>query len=179
MPRTAGGWVLAMLLAGCAADPAAGRIEVRWEGDSLSGRLATPALATWCEGRGQFLVSGIAGDSGFAVAVLPADSLADAPTPGRYPVADPGAPGEPRPSATLVLRRQEESRGIGFQSRSGTLELVRGDGDGWRGQFDGRIVSTGGDDTLSVRGEFRLPAAPATGPCDDPVQTGTPADTLP
>ncbi|MGH7586792.1 MAG: hypothetical protein ACREMH_11125, partial [Gemmatimonadales bacterium] len=155
------------------------RLEVDWESDSLSGRLAGPAAATWCTGRGRLLVSASAGDSGFAVMVLPADSLAAAPVPGSYPVADPGAGRILRPLAALALRRQEESRGAGYQSRSGSLDLTTSEGGGWRAEFDGRIVSISGNETLAVRGEFRLAADPVAGACDDTVNAGAPPDTLP
>lgn len=177
--RSAPGWTVALLLSGCATDRPANRLEVDWRSDSLSGRLAAPVLATWCTGRARLLVAASAGDSGFAVMVLPADSLAVAPVPGSYPVGDPGAARILRPSAALALRRQEESRGAGYQSRSGTLDLAPGEGGGWRAEFDGRIVSIAGSDTLTVRGEFRLAADPVAGACDDSVSAGAPADTLP
>ena len=177
--RSLRGWTTVLLLAGCATDQGANQIEVRWESDSLSGRLAAPALATWCAGRGRLLVLATAGDSGFAVTVLPADSLAVAPVAGSYPVGDPGAARLLRPAATLALRRQEESRGAGYQSRSGTLDLTSREGGGWRGAFDGRIVSITAGETLAVRGEFRLAADPVAGACDDSASAGAPADTLP
>lgn len=170
---------MALLLAGCAPDRAADRLEVGWESDSLSGRLAGPAVATWCSGRGGLLVSASAGDSGFAVTVFPVDSLAVAPVPGSYPVGDPGAARILRPSAALALRRQEESRGAGYQSRSGSLDLAPGEGGGWRAEFDGRIVSITGRETLTVRGKFRLAADPVAGACDDTVSASVPVDTLP
>ena len=176
--RSVRGLATALLLAGCATDRAANRLEVDWQSDSLSGRLVESALATWCTGRGRLLVTATAGDSGFAVTVLPADSLAAAPVPGSYPVGDPGAARLLRPSAALALRRQEESRGAGYQSRSGSLELAPSQG-GWRAEFDGRIVSITGNETLTVRGEFRLAADPVAGACDDTASTGTPADPLP
>jgi hypothetical protein len=177
--RSAPGWATALLVAGCATDRTADRLEVGWQSDSLSGRLAAPAVATWCTGRGRLLVSASAGDSGFAVTVLPADSLAVAPVPGSYPVGDPGAARILRPSAALALRRQEESRGAGYQSRSGSLDLAPGEGGGWRAEFDGRIVSITGNETLAVRGEFRLAADPVAEACDDTVSAGAPTDTLP
>lgn len=177
--RSARGWAAALLLGGCATDRTANRLEVDWQSDSLSGSLAAPALATWCTGRGRLLVAASAGDSGFAVMVLPADTLAAAPVPGSYPVGDPGAARILRPSAALALRRQEESRGAGYQSRSGSLDLAPGEGGGWRAEFEGRIVSITGSETLAVRGDFRLATDPVAGACDDTASAGAPADTLP
>jgi hypothetical protein len=177
--RLGRGLAASLVLAGCARERGGDRLEAEWQGDSLRGRLEVPAIATWCTGRSRLLVAASAGDSGFAVTVLPADSLAATPAAGTYPVGDPGAGTVPRPSAALALRRQEESRGAGYQSRSGSLELATGARGGWRAEFDGRIVSIDGRETLDVRGRFLLQGAPVEGTCDDTTSAGPPDGTLP
>lgn len=79
--------VSALLLLGfvaCRGD--AGRLSVSWTGAD-SGSLRVPVRATWCPLDSVLEITGADGDSGIALALLPADSLA----PGIYPVMSPGA----------------------------------------------------------------------------------------
>jgi hypothetical protein len=97
-----------------------GRIELGWTGAD-TGKLNLPAAAQWCPADTALEVSGIEGDSGVAVAIFPADTIA----PGVYPVAAP-CQGWARARAGIALRRFGENLILGYYGLSGTVTVDSG-----------------------------------------------------
>lgn len=97
-----------------------GRLEASWTGAD-TGRLSVPARADWCANDTLLQIIGEAGDSGLAIAVLPADSLA----PGVYPVGVP-TPRRTRPGARAGIRWFGETLIEGYHTLSGVVRVDSG-----------------------------------------------------
>jgi hypothetical protein len=163
---------VALLLAAACAGAPDSRLEAYWTADSAEGRFQAPATARLCAGN-RLLITAIQGDSGFGVLVLGADSTGGGPpATGAHPVGDPAVP-LPRPGAALSLRASGEGGSRGYQGRDGTVELAA-DGSGWSAEFEGRLVSLDGGETLAVAGRVRVPAPVPAGACDDSAAAALP-----
>lgn len=159
-----------LLVAGCG-EPAAGpgTIEVRWTGAD-SGRLRVPAVARWCSNDSAMEITGAAGDSGVALAVLPRDSL----TVGVFPVGAPRA-GHSRPGARMALRWPGQTLVEGYYGLSGSVTVDSGDG--LNGRVEATMTNVNSSGRISLTGEFRgLSLVPGSigacgGPLDDSVDS--------
>lgn len=121
MMRLALAAVLGLVLA-CGGPDAAGpgTIEVEWIGGD-TGQLRVPASAYWCAGDSVVEISGAAGDSGIAFAVLPRDTV----SAGVFPVGMP-LPLRSRPGARVAVRWPGETMVEGYYSLSGTVTVDSG-----------------------------------------------------
>ncbi len=181
--RRAAALVLIALLAACDRPDetvpanAAGTFEVRWTGE-LKGSFSAPAVAGWCAGRREVLITAQRSDTGIALLVA---SGAEAWL--RDSVAVRADLGTPR--AGLALRTADRQ----------TLRAWRGDS-GWArlgdsaatlsGSFTARLVTAQSDGapTLRVHGTFSgvpfradtgcTPATPPPPPVVSPLESGAP-----
>jgi len=163
-------WVAAGVLgiAACSrggASERTGSLEVEWTGAD-TGKLSAPAIAEWCDSLGVLELRAIHGDTGFALALYPADSTRAAGTagPGRYRVRPP-AKGTARPWSTLALRWFAETSIRGFRGDSGAV-TVESAGTGIAGRFDAGLRSATDASKLTVKGSFKgLTVTPAGPEC--------------
>jgi hypothetical protein len=143
--------LLAMLAvtAGCRdEDPTGpGRIAVTWTGAD-SGQLRVPALARWCANDSVVEITGAAGDSGVALAMLPPDTTV---VPGAFPVGLPIAV-RTRPAARVALRWVGESLTEGYYGLNGTVTIDSG------ARLSGRVQATlksvNDGEEISLHGTF-------------------------
>ena len=110
-----------------------GRLEATWTG-SDHGRLSGSATAIWCPGAHIAQLTGMSGDTGVALLVHPADSLAA----GRYPILEPGSARTTSPAAALGLRLLGPNAVVGYQGATGALVIERMAA----GRLSGRFEST-------------------------------------
>jgi hypothetical protein len=163
---------LALVLAGlgCNRAPAsrggAGQIDVRWEG-SESGRLSGSATAEWCSILRLFEIRSIRGDTGFAIAVYPKDTV----TTGEYRVVDPAKADSLRPAAGFALRWATLTAIKGFQGESGSVVLQRGPAGGLSGRITAGARSVTDTQRIALDGSFKdLVIRPQTRGCTRPVK---------
>ena len=168
--RRLGSLVPFLLIAACSREKDGhGRIELGWTGAD-TGKLNFPATAQWCPADTALEVSGIEGDSGVAVAIFPADTIA----PGVYPVGAPGQ-GLARPRAGVALRRFGENLILGYYSLSGTVTVDTGSP--LHGALQATLKNLNSGEQVNVTGSFRgLAIEPGTAMCRD--ITGNAADTV-
>ena len=172
--RLAAGGLMAVA-AGCSEErPAAtagGSLEVQWVGGD-TGKLVAPAVGEWCDSLRMLEVRAVHGDTGIALALYPADSVA----PGAYPLVVPQRADSVRPAAAVALRWFAETSIRGFRSDSGTVTLTAvAPG---AGRFSGSLRSATEGTRLTVTGSFQgLTVAPA--PADCAGVAPAPADTQP
>lgn len=121
-----------------------GRIALTWTGAD-TGQLRVPALARWCGNDSVVEITGVAGDSGVAVAMLPRDS---ALTPGELPVGMP-LPARIRPSARVALRWVSETLTEGYYGLQGTVTIDSGSSLSGRVDATLRSINDGGEINLS------------------------------
>ena len=92
-----------MLGMACSRDNPAGSpgstLEVEWVG-SDTGKLVAPVTAEWCDSLRMLELRAVQGDTGIALVLYPADSLAAGP----YRMLPPERAKATRPSAALALR---------------------------------------------------------------------------
>jgi hypothetical protein len=147
---------------GGASEQHTGSLEVEWTGAD-TGKLSAPAIAEWCDSLGVLELRAIHGDTGFALALYPADSVGTA-GPGRYRVRPP-AKGTARPWSALALRWFAETSIRGFRSDSGAV-TVDSSGAGIAGRFDAGLSSATDASKLTVKGSFKgLTVTPAGPEC--------------
>lgn len=160
-----------VLIAACSkGKDARGRLEVGWTGAD-TGTLNVPATAQWCPADSALEISGIAADSGAAVAIFPADTI----KPGVYPAGAPGA-GMARPRAGVALRRFGENLILGYYSLSGTVTVDSGSP--LNGSLQATLKSVNTGDQVTVTGSFRgLVIEPGGAMCRDTV-VGNTVDTV-
>lgn len=141
--------VACALVLACRGEGAAGpgTIDVVWSGAD-TGQLLVAASAYWCAGDSVVEISGAAGDSGVALAVLPRDTL----SPGVFPVGMP-LPARTRPGARIAVRWPGETLVEGYYSLSGTVTVDPGTD--LNGSLEAvlRSVVNGGE--ISLSGTFR------------------------
>ena len=165
-------WVIPVLLVSACGrgKDGRGRIELGWTGAD-TGRLSVPATAQWCPADTALEVSGVEGDSGVAVAIFPADTIAA----GVYPV---GAPrqGLARPRAGIALRRFGENLILGYYSLSGTVTVDTASP--LHGALQATLKNLNTGEQVNVSGSFRgLAIEPGTAMCRD-IRGGTAADSV-
>jgi hypothetical protein len=175
MTRIAGGLLLLIAaLAGCrdqrAGGKGAGQITVGWTG-AEQGMVAGPATAEWCSISRVLEIQAIRGDTGVAIAIYPAETVAAA---GIYRVRTPSKAESLPPAAGVALRWAAQTVIKGFQGESGSVALERLPS----GQLSGRLTavarSTTDTGSVAVTGTFRgLAVSPPKRGCLPP-----PADTL-
>jgi hypothetical protein len=167
--------VVLVLGTACSRDQPAGSpgstLEVEWVG-SDTGKLVAPVVAEWCDSLRVLELRAVRGDTGIALALYPADSLAA----GDYPAVQPERGDSTRPSAAVVMRWFAETSIRGFRGDSGSVTLATiGPGVG-AGSFAARLRSTTEGSRLNVTGSFRgltvRPAPPdCAGVAKEPVDT--------
>lgn len=142
-------WSGLVLAVACRGDDATspGQIDVAWTGAD-TGQLRVPATARWCANDSLMEITGAAGDSGMAVAVLPADTL----EAGTFPVTIPLA-SRTRPSARVGIRWYGETLIEGYYGHSGTVTIDSGADLNGRIEATLRSVNDGGE--ISLSGTFR------------------------
>ena len=158
MSRAGRPWLVAVLAvasAGCGrrespAGAAGPWLEVRLTGAD-SGSLRGRAAAEWCDTLRLLAVEVVSGDSGFGLALRPADSLA----PGRYPVRPPAAADSARPSAALGLRWLARTSVLAYQGDSGEVTLARRPDGTWSGELHAAARSVNDTSRLTIDGTFR------------------------
>lgn len=144
--------LLAMLagLAACRESDAAapGMIDVAWTGAD-TGQLRVAALARWCASDSLVEITGASGDSGVALAVMPADTSV---SPGVFEV---GMPLRvlARPGARVALRWPGETFTEGFYGLSGSLTIDSGSG--LRGSLEATLRSANDDREIRLTGSFQ------------------------
>jgi hypothetical protein len=173
---------LAVALAGlaCNGKPAPGdprQIDVRWRG-SDSGSLSRAATAEWCSASRLLEIRGITGDTGFAIAIYPTDTV----TGGQYRVMDPAQADSSRPAAAIALRWVALTSIKGFQGESGSVVLQRLPSGVLSGQVAAAVRSVADTQRLTIDGSFqdlsiRAPARGCSGPVKSPQADAQPPDT--
>ena len=169
---------------GGASERRTGSLEVEWTGAD-TGKLSAPAIAEWCDSLGVLELRAIHGDTGFALALFPADSARAAGTagPGRYRVRPP-AKGTARPWSALALRWFAETSIRGFKGDSGAVTVESAGAGATAGRFDAWLRSATDASKLTVKGSFKgLTVTPAGPECagrpispDDEEEATEPTD---
>lgn len=126
-----------------------GHLEARWTGAD-SGRMAAPATAEWCAVRRLLEIRGVQGDTGVALALYPADSLAA----GSYRVVDPMKADSVRPAAGVAFRWFSQTTIQGLQGDSGTVVLERSGTGELSGSLEAKARSVVNGVQVSVSGKF-------------------------
>ena len=148
MSRVLLGAVLGIILGCRSEDPSGpGRIAVSWTGAD-TGHLSVPALARWCDNDSVVEISGAAGDSGVAFAMLPRDS---AVSPGDFPVGLP-LHDRIRPSARVALRWVGEMLTEGYYGLRGTVTVDSGSS--LSGSVQATLRSVNNSKEISLNGTF-------------------------
>lgn len=155
------------------ADSEGATLEAQWVG-SDTGKLVAPVVAEWCDSLRVLELRAMHGDTGIALALFPADSLAA----GDYPAVPPERGDSTRPSAAVAMRWFAETSIRGFRGDSGSVTLAAmGPGAG-AGSFAARLRSTTEGSRLTVSGSFRgLTVRPAATDCAGVPKNGV--DTVP
>lgn len=136
-------------------------LEVRWTGTD-SGRISAPATAEWCGAPRLLEIRAIQGDTGVAIAIYPADTLAVR----KYQVMAPSKAESLPPAAVVALRWAGETSIRGFQGESGTVELTRGTSGEVSGSLATKALSVADTGRVMISGTFRnLPVQPQTRGC--------------
>lgn len=149
--------ILLFLAAGCrtsskdaaGADEPAGGLHAEWFGID-TGKVDGTARANWCEEGRRLEIFGVKDDAGVGLVVYPADTLGG----GFFEAFDPGVDTIHRPGVSGAVRWFSERAISGYQSDSGTLLLTQSGGR-YAGEFEFRMQSVDGYDTLRLRGRFR------------------------
>jgi hypothetical protein len=161
-----------VLTAGCSdEDPTGpGRIVVTWTGAD-SGQLQVPALARWCANDSVVEITGAAGDSGVALAMLPPDTTIAA---GDFPVGLP-IPVRSRPAARVALRWVSETLTEGYYGLHGTVTVDSGSSLSGRVQATLKSVNDGQE--ISLSGTFTQVRIHPGSAESCGIRTGAPTDT--
>lgn len=125
-----------------------GRIEVEWTGAD-TGQLRIAGSARWCPNDSLVEITGAAGDSGVALAVLSSDTTV---TPGVFQVGLP-LPAVRRPTARIAMRWPSETLTEGYYGLSGTVTVDSGSDLSGSLQATLRSVNDAGE--ISMSGTFR------------------------
>ena len=160
-----------VLTLGCEAAPwQGGQLEARWEGKDPGG-FSAPATASWCADMRLLEIVAVKGDTGVALAILPAGEL----EAGSYSNWDVARGEPPRPVVMAAARWFTNTAVAGFRGDSGRIELATERGEA-SGRFDFRMYMTAGSDTVRLHGQFdgvpidtgtACPTAPAAAPPAD------------
>jgi hypothetical protein len=139
-----------------------GRLEATWTG-SDRGRLSARATAIRCPEAHIVQLTGMSGDTGVALLVHPADSLA----PGRYPIVEPGSARTTAPAAALGLRLLGTNAVVGYQGASGAVVIERVAAGRLSGRFESIAkVAVALAGTVKLTGRFQdVPLAAGGSAC--------------
>ena len=161
-----------VLTAGCSDEDLTGpgRIAVTWTGAD-SGQLRVPALARWCANDSVVQITGAAGDSGVAFAMLLPDTTV---APGDFPVGLP-VPVRIRPAARVALRWVGETLTEGYYGLHGTVSVDSGSG--LSGRVQATLKSVNDGDEISMSGTFTQVRIQPGSPESCGIRTGVPAET--
>jgi hypothetical protein len=164
-----------LLLAACGPLGRRGTLTARWIAGPDTASLTVPASASWCAGPGRLDIRAFSGDTGLGLVVYPTDSTALA---GDFPVLEPGAQIQVRPSAGVALRWMGK---VDIEGRWGNSGSVRVSGELGRALSGGGnvwlISNLGPDSVTSLEFSFRGLHAKTDTPCDAPVlPVGVPVD---
>ena len=142
--------VLLVAVAACGEDELSGvgSIEVAWTGAD-TGQLAVPASARWCANDSLVEITGASGDSGVALALLPADTTV---APGVFSVGLPLRV-HSRPGARVAIRWPETPLTQGFYGLSGTVTIDSGTA--LSGTLEATLKSVHDDQEITMSGTFR------------------------
>lgn len=152
-----------------------GTLTARWVVAADTAALTMPATARWCAGPGRLDIRAFSGDTGLGLAVYPTDSNALA---GAFPVLEPGAQIQVRPSAGVALRWMGKVDIEGRWGDSGSVQLTRGPGRALSGTGTVWLVSNLGPDSVTpLEFSFRRLRATTDTLCDVRVlPVGVPLD---
>jgi hypothetical protein len=140
----------------------AGHLKAEWIGADR-GRISAPATAEWCGERRLVEIRAIQGDTGFALALYPKDTLIT----GRYPVMDPLKAESLPPAAGIALRWFTQNAVKGFQGDTGTVFLDRSGSGELGGSVSGSAHSVSDTQRVRFKGTFEaltLRSSPECGP---------------
>jgi hypothetical protein len=145
--------ILVFLLAGCRLVPhrpaESGHLEAKWSG-SDGGKISAPASAEWCAARRLLEIRAVQGDTGFALALYPRDTL----VAGRYRVIDPLKAESLPPAAGVALRWFTQNAVKGFQGDTGTVFLDRSPSGELGGSVSAGARSVVDTQRVTVKGTF-------------------------
>jgi hypothetical protein len=130
--------------------PHIGHLEVRWTGRD-GGAISGPATARWCALRRVLEIRTVRGDTGIALALYPAKTLAI----GRYLVVDPVKAESVPPAAGVAVRWLTRTVVQGFQGDSGRVDLSRSSSGQLSGRVSARARSVVDTQRIVLSGTFR------------------------
>lgn len=168
MKRLRWSGLLLFLVASCRTGPGnsqkEGHLEAQWTGLG-HGKISGPATAEWCAARRLLQIRTVQGDTGIALALYPAETIAV----GMYRVVDPTKAESLPAAAGVALRWLAQTSVQGFQGDSGVVDLKRSTA----GLLSGRIRvgarSVVDTQRVSVSGTFQdLTVRPDTRGCGAP-----------
>jgi hypothetical protein len=165
MKRSMAALVVALAGLSCTGKPAsrghAGQIDIQWSG-SDSGKLSGTATAEWCGVLRLLEIRGVTGDTGFAIAIYPTDTV----TAGQYRVMDPALADSLRPAGAIAFRWVAQASIKGFQGESGSVALLRVPSGGLSGRIAAAARSVSDTQRLTIEGSFEdLPIHPQARGC--------------
>jgi hypothetical protein len=141
---------------------AEGELTVVWSG-SQAGAARLPGTIAWCPVSRSATLEAISADTGVMISLFETDTL----SAEIHPVVAPELRDQaPRPGAVVGLRWVEDTVAIrGYQSVTGLVHFTAV-GATASGEFDVRMRSPVGSDTLVLRGSFhRLPVVASAVGC--------------
>jgi hypothetical protein len=139
-------------------------LDVRWTGAGR-GKISGPATAEWCAPRRLLEIRTVQGDTGIALALYPAETIAT----GKYRVIDPAKAESLPPAAAVALRWLTQTTVQGFQGDSGVVDLERSPSGVLSGRVGIRARSVVDTQKVTVRGMFEgLAVRPVSRGCDAP-----------
>jgi hypothetical protein len=151
-------------------------LEARWTGPD-SGKISATATAEWCHLRRMLEIRAVQGDTGLALALYPAETLAA----GKYRVVDPAKADSVPPAAGVALRWFSQTSIQGLQGDSGIVVLERSRSGELSGSLNAKGHSVVDGRRVSVTGKFRsLTVRPQSRGCSSDttaVQDTEPPDT--
>lgn len=127
-----------------------GRLEAAWAGAD-SGKISGAATAEWCGVRRLLEIRAVQGDTGLALALYPAETLAA----GVYRVVDPAKADSVPPAAGVALRWLAQTTIQGLQGDSGTVVLERSGAGELSGVLTAKARSVVNGERVTVTGSFR------------------------
>jgi hypothetical protein len=166
-------WGLAVLLTiGGACRPASdrtprsGHLDASWTG-SNRGEISAPATAEWCAIRRLLEIRAIQGDTGVALALYPAETIAA----GSYRIVDPVKAESIPQAAGVALRWFAQTAVDGFQGESGTVILERSRSGQLSGSVKAGARSVADTRRVAINGSFRdLTVRPESRGCVPPSE---------
>jgi hypothetical protein len=165
---------LALLAIACQADREApsdvegpsGLLELGWSDSTGPIRLSLPARGRWCATDSLLEISGARNDTALGIVLLGTDSGVSGLGIGPYSVVTGRVFIPWRPRALAAFRFAGINTITQYESATGEVTLTDTGTAGLAGRFDLGLLTTGGSDSLRVRGDFRaILVTPAPRPC--------------